>query len=69
MTIRTKTGELTEVTYVRHLRTLTPGRTNIDVDLYRLASGSLVAASSPANDGRITPCECGTPEEYGYHAA
>lgn len=75
MRVQTVGGELVEAMYVRHLRTLTQGsgcdgRSNVDVDLVRLAGGRLVVCTSPANDSRATPLvdPDSTPEDYGYHS-
>lgn len=52
-------GERVKASYVRHLRTLTggSGRSNEDVDLYRLADGTEIECICK-DDARATPREC-----------
>jgi hypothetical protein len=45
-------------TYVRHVRTLTSGGRNDDVDLYRLGDGTEIECISDAGDARDVAREC-----------
>lgn len=56
--IRRLDGSGAKATYVRHVRTLTGGRRNDDVDVYRLADGTEIECISPADDARAWPVEC-----------
>lgn len=58
-------GSRVRAEYVRHIRTLTSGGRNDDVDLYRLADGTLIECISDAGDGRDVPREC-DPEADRY---
>jgi hypothetical protein len=67
-TIRRLDGRTVKAAYVRHVRTLTGGRRNDDVDLYRLADGSEVECLSPSGDCRVLPVECDpTADRYPGH--
>lgn len=68
--IRRLDDTLTRATYVRHLRTLTGGRQNDDVDLYRLKDGTEIECISDAGDGRDIPRECDpAADRYPGHVA
>lgn len=51
-------GKWENAIYVGHVRTLTGGNRNDEVDLYRLEDGSEIECISPANDSRARPVEC-----------
>lgn len=58
MKVERADGELTDATYIRHLRTLVwGGGSNTDLDLFRLADGTEIVCESPSNDGRAIPVE------------
>jgi hypothetical protein len=56
--VRRLDGSTARATLVRHVRTLTGGGRNDDVELYRLEDGTEIEFISPSGDARAWPDEC-----------
>jgi hypothetical protein len=56
-TIKRLDGSKVRATYIAHCRTLTGGRCNHDVELFRLKDGAEIECISPSGDARVMPIE------------